>query len=169
MSRAVQRPVRPPLIAVVHRTSRALQTDMVDEAHRAGHPEIKQAHNAVFATLHGEGQRAVDMAARMGITRQSMGEIVREMVGLGILEMVADPADGRAKLVRYSEAGLATADQGFRHIAHLEERFVQEFGREDYETTRRVLGRVADMLEADSAAESTGESAEPPPRAARGS
>src|SRR6476469_1604186 len=130
MSSAPRRPDQKPFIAVVHRTDRALQTDMVDEAHRAGHPEIKQAHNAVFATLHSQGLRAVDMAARMGITRQSMGEIVRELVGLGILEMTPDPADGRAKLVRYSEHGLAVAADGFEHISDLERRFVEEFGRD---------------------------------------
>ena len=52
------------------------------------------------------------MAARAGITRQSMGEVIREMVDLGLLEMVADPDDRRAKLVRYTDAGLAVAQGG---------------------------------------------------------
>jgi DNA-binding MarR family transcriptional regulator len=138
-----------PLIAVVHRTNKALQTDMVEEAQRQGHVEIKQAHNAVFATLHDDGMRAVDMAAQTGMTRQSMGEIIRDMVGLGILEMVPDPTDGRAKLVQFSEHGRDLAAQGFAHIRELEERFVREFGRQDWETTRRVLQRVAEILEAD--------------------
>jgi DNA-binding MarR family transcriptional regulator len=144
-----------PLIALVHRTNKALQSDMVEEAHRQGHRQLKQAHNAVFATLHEEGLRAVDMAAQMGITRQSMGEIVREMVDLGILEMIPDPTDRRAKLVRYSEEGLRVAAQGFAHIGDLERRFAEEFGREDYETTRRVLVRVAEILEADNAEPTT--------------
>ena len=37
------------------------------------------------------------MAARAGITKQSMGEVVRELVDLGVLEMVVDPTDRRAK------------------------------------------------------------------------
>jgi DNA-binding MarR family transcriptional regulator len=140
-----------PFIAVVHRTNKALQTDMVEEAHRQGQLGIKQAHNAVFGTLHEEGMRAVDMAAQMGMTRQSMGEIIRDMVGLGILEMVPDPTDGRAKLVRFSEHGRDVAAQGFAHIRELEDRFVKEFGRKDWATARRVLRRVAEMLEADNA------------------
>ncbi|MBF4769036.1 winged helix-turn-helix transcriptional regulator [Nocardioides agariphilus] len=152
MSRAEPvRPTSPPLIALVHRANKALQANMVAQAHRQGHPEIKQSHNAVFGTLHGEGQRAVDMAASMGITRQSMGEIVREMVQLDILEMVPDPADRRAKLVTFSAHGLEVAAAGFRHIGALERRFAEEFGAADYETARRVLVRVAEMLEADDA------------------
>jgi DNA-binding MarR family transcriptional regulator len=156
MSRAEPvRPDRTPLIALVHRTDKALQTDMVEEAHRRGHVGIKQAHNAVFATLHAAGARAVDMAAWMGITRQSMGEIVRDLVGLGILEMVPDPADGRAKLVTYTDEGRQVAADGFGHIQDLERRFAEEFGAADYETARRVLVRVAEMLEADSAEPAT--------------
>src|SRR5215203_3054171 len=98
MSSALGRPEFKPLIALVHQVNKALQTDMVEEAHRRGHVEVKQAHNAVFATLQAGGSRAVDMAAWMGITRQSMGEILRDMVEVGLLEMVPDPVDRRAKL-----------------------------------------------------------------------
>jgi DNA-binding MarR family transcriptional regulator len=139
------------LIALVHRANKALQTDMVVSAHRAGHRAIKQAHNAVFATLHATPQRTTDMAAAMGITRQSMGEIVREMVDLGILDMVPDPDDGRAKLVGYSEEGLRIAQDGFDHIRDLEQRFVEELGAEEYDIARRVLRRVAEMLDAEAA------------------
>src|SRR5688500_606083 len=92
-----------PLIALVDRANRALQADMVRIAHLRGHPEVKPAHNSVFGTLSAEGSRASDMAARAGITRQSMGEIIREMVDLGILEMRPDPEDRRAKLVTYTD------------------------------------------------------------------
>ena len=87
------------------------------------------------------------MAARAGITRQSMGEIVREMVSLGVLEMKQDPDDRRAKLVTYTEAGLAFARDGFRHIIDVEERIVAELGAEDYETARRVLERVVTLVD----------------------
>jgi len=120
------------LIGLVDRANRALQSDMVRQAHRQGHPEVKYAHNAVFSTLNEAGARASDMAARAGITRQSMGEIIREMVALGILEMRPDPHDRRAKLVTYTKAGLEHARSGFQHIIDLEMRFADEFGDEEY-------------------------------------
>lgn len=147
MSSDWRRPVRIPLIALTYRAYRAMATDMVTTAHRAGYTGIKQSHNAVFATLGPEGMRAVDMAARMGITRQSMGEIIREMVALGILEMRPDPTDRRAKLVVYSEEGRRVAAQGFAHIQDLDRRFAEEFGEADYETARRFLQRIAKLLE----------------------
>ena len=87
------------------------------------------------------------MAARAGITRQSMGEVIRDMVALGILEMAPDPHDRRAKLVRYTTAGLELAREGFQHIIDLEERFIDEFGEDEYEIVRRVLGRLVPLLD----------------------
>lgn len=136
-----------PLIALVDRANRALQADMVRTAHLHGHPEVKPAHNSVFATLSEEGSRASDMAARAGITRQSMGEIIREMVDLGILEMRPDPDDRRAKLVTYTDHGRRVAADGYRHLIELERRFEEEFGTVEYATTREILARIAPLLE----------------------
>lgn len=147
MSRPPEAPARKPLIALVDRAHRALQTHMVREANARGDYPIKHSHNAVFARLPFEGARAADMAALAGITRQSMGEIVREMVEMGLLEMVPDPQDGRAKLVRYTAEGMEFAKGGYRHLVELEELFAQEFGHKEYEVVRDVLDRLVGLLE----------------------
>jgi DNA-binding MarR family transcriptional regulator len=134
------------MIALVHRADRAFQTHMVKEAHSRGRPDIKPAHNAIFSIMGAEGERASSLAAHAGITRQSMGEVVRDLVGLGILEMVPDPEDGRAKVIRYTEEGTRFTNVGMRHIRSLEDRFVEEFGA-DYEAARFVLERVVAVLE----------------------
>jgi DNA-binding MarR family transcriptional regulator len=144
---------RKPLIALVDRANRALQTDMVRTGHLRGHPELKPAHNAVLGTLSPEGSRAAEMAVRAGITRQSMGEVIRDLVALGILEMRPDPEDARAKLVTYSEHGRAVAADGYEHLRELETRFAEEFGEEDYAVARNVLSRIADLLDRWSAEE----------------
>jgi DNA-binding MarR family transcriptional regulator len=133
------------MIALVHNADRAFQAHMVREAHARGRPDIKPAHNHLFGILGDEGDRAANLAARAGITRQSMGEVIRELVDLGILEMVPDPEDGRAKIVRYSADGRRFASRGYRHLRELEELFESEFG-EDYESARRVLERVVGLL-----------------------
>ncbi|MFG1906242.1 hypothetical protein [Kribbella sp. NPDC048928] len=162
MSRAQPRRLdRKPLIALVDRANRALQSDMVRRAQADGHTEVKMAHNAVFGTLHAGGARAADMAARAGITRQSMGEVIRDMVGLDLLEMRSDPNDGRAKVVDYSEHGLAVAGDGFRYLTELDRRLEQEFGEQEYAVVRDVLDRLVGVLdrfaaEADQASSSAG-------------
>jgi DNA-binding MarR family transcriptional regulator len=140
------KPDRKPLIALVHRADRAFETHMVKEAHARGRTDLKPAHNALFGIMGAEGERASSLAARAGITRQSMGEVIRDLVRLGILEMVPDPADGRAKVVHYTEKGIRLTNEGLRHLRSLEDRFVEEFGA-DYEAAREVLERVVTLLE----------------------
>jgi DNA-binding MarR family transcriptional regulator len=136
-----------PFIALVDRANRALQADVVRSVHRNGHPEIKPAHNMVFGTLSRDGSRAAEMATRAGITRQSMGEVIRELADLGILEMRPDPDDRRAKVVTYTEHGRRVAGHAYEHLQELERRFAAEFGEREYEIARDVLARLVDLLD----------------------
>jgi DNA-binding MarR family transcriptional regulator len=119
---------------------------MVREAHGRGRTDIKPAHNHLFGILGLDGDRSANLAARAGITRQAMGEVIRDLVDLGILEMVPDPQDKRAKIVRYTDEGRAFASAGYRHLADLEDRFAEEFGVEGYEAVRAAMQRITEIL-----------------------
>ena len=138
MSREIRPLNRKPMISLVEKAAHALGSDMVRTAHANGFTEVRLAHDAVFGNLPGEGARITDMAARAGITKQSMGEVVRELVALGICRMEPDPGDRRAKVVTYTDYGHQVTDRGFRHLQQMERRLARTFG-EDYETARRVL------------------------------
>jgi DNA-binding MarR family transcriptional regulator len=137
---------RKPLIAIVARAERVLATDMLRAAHERGHAQIRPAHDPVFATLPQEGARASDMAARAGITKQSMGEAIRDMVALGLLEMREDPTDRRAKLVTFTDAGLEVAQDGKRYMHALEQQWIEKFGEQEYETAREVLEGIVELM-----------------------
>lgn len=145
-SRVPRRPSRIPLIALVFRANRAMQSDMVHQAQTRGYGQAKAAHNAVFGTLPMEGARSADLAARAGITRQSMGEVIRELVDIGVLEMKPDPADRRAKLVTYTQEGLRQVQRGGEHIADFEDRMIAELGQEGYEQLRVGLHKIVEVL-----------------------
>ena len=138
MSREILPLNRTPMIALVEKAAQGLGVEMIKASHGAGFTEMRLAHNAVFSTLPGEGARITDMAARAGITKQSMGEVVRELVDLGICRIEPDPNDGRAKIVTYTDYGRQVTDPGFRHLQQMERRLARTFG-EDYETARSVL------------------------------
>lgn len=137
---------RKPLIAIVDRLLRLLSSDMIRAAHERGHAQIRPAHDPVFATLPSQGARASDMAVRAGITKQSMGEAIRDMVDLGLLEMTEDPTDRRAKLVTFTQAGTELAKDGKRHMYALEQVWMDKFGKENYETAREVLEGIVELM-----------------------
>ncbi len=147
MSRLEDKPDHKPLIAVIDHALRSLREDMVAVGRARGFSQLRLAHDALFATLSGsKGERSSDLAARAGITKQAMGEVVRELVDLGIVEMTPDPEDGRAKLVTYTKKGREFASRGFRHILDVEQSLIEIVGQDAFDTTVEVLGRVDEAL-----------------------
>lgn len=147
MSRLEGKPDHKPLIAVVEYARRALTDDMVNEGRARGFPELRLAYDALFATLSKpEGERSSELAARARITKQAMGEVVRELADLGIVEMTPDPEDRRAKLVTYTKKGREFASGGFRHLLEVEQSLVEIVGQEAFDTTIAVLGRIPDAV-----------------------
>jgi DNA-binding MarR family transcriptional regulator len=71
-----------------------------------GHTELLPSHQVVFAGLGRDGTRLTVLAQHAGMTKQAMGQIVDDLEQLGYVERTPDPNDGRAKIVRFTAAGL---------------------------------------------------------------
>jgi DNA-binding MarR family transcriptional regulator len=71
------------------------------------YPEVTPAMKHVLLFVERDGSRVTELAELAGMTKQSMSEHVDGLVALGLLERTRDPADGRAKLIRPTRAGLA--------------------------------------------------------------
>lgn len=75
-----------------------------------GFPEIRPAHSVIFRNIAPEGSRASDLAQRAGITKQSVSYLIETLEADGYAETIADPTDGRARLVRLTRKGNAAMD-----------------------------------------------------------
>jgi DNA-binding MarR family transcriptional regulator len=71
-----------------------------------GHTELLPSHQVVFAGIGRDGTRLTVLAQHAGMTKQAMGQIVDDLEHLGYVERTPDPTDGRAKIVRFTAAGL---------------------------------------------------------------
>ena len=100
-----------------------------DRLSEQGHPHIRPAHGNVFQWLDDEGTRVSVLADRAQMTKQSMGELVAHLEAHGYVERVPDPFDGRAKLVRVTEAGRDVYPLARAAIAEVEARWAERLGR----------------------------------------
>jgi DNA-binding MarR family transcriptional regulator len=71
-----------------------------------GHTRLQPSHQVVIASLGHSGTRLTELSQRAGMTKQAMGQIVDDLEQLGYVAREPDPADGRAKIVRFTAAGL---------------------------------------------------------------
>jgi DNA-binding MarR family transcriptional regulator len=76
-------------------------------ARALGHKDLRPAHARLMVFLGWEGSRITDIARAQDVTKNAVGQLVTELEDLGYVERVPDPADGRAKVVRYTRKGRA--------------------------------------------------------------
>ncbi|MCA9712939.1 MAG: MarR family transcriptional regulator, partial [Myxococcales bacterium] len=72
-----------------------------------GQELLRPSHMALFPHIDLEGTRQVELARRLGISKQAVGIMIADLEAMGVVERVADPRDRRAKLICFSEAGRA--------------------------------------------------------------
>jgi len=73
--------------------------------HERGFAGIRLVHIALIRNVDENGTRISEIARRAGMTKQATGQLVAEFVELGFIRLVPDPADGRAKIARYTAKG----------------------------------------------------------------
>lgn len=86
-----------------------------------GHAETRISHVSLTRNLDVEGTRLTELARRASISKQAMGELVDQCAELGLVGRSADPNDGRARVVKFTPAGLVWLDD-FRAAVDVAER-----------------------------------------------
>ena len=126
---------------------------LVDERARArvnaeaGRIVARPSTMALFPHLDLEGTRVVDLAARLQISKQAVSQRVAELVEHGIVEVVPDPDDGRARLVRFTPHGLAAIHHGLGVLVSLERELAGTIGADRMAGLGETLALLSDALD----------------------
>jgi DNA-binding MarR family transcriptional regulator len=107
----------------------------------AGHP-IRMAHSMVFVHMELQGIRLTELANRAGMTPQAMGELVDDLQRMGYVERIADPSDGRAKLIVLTDLGVDNLQAAFDTIAGIEDQLADLLGRRGLLDLRANLRKI---------------------------
>ena len=109
----------------------------------AGSTPLRPSQIRLLSLTPLEGMRVTDLADRLGMTKQSLGELATGLERDGMVESVRDPADGRVRILRPTEAGLAAVAAAERVIAEVEAEWRARVGPERWDRLRDILGDVA--------------------------
>ena len=85
--------------------SRAAESRVFDAVRAAGHDDITVAQGRIAAGIDPEGTRLTVLAERALVAKQTATALVDKLERSGYVERVADPRDGRARLVRLTAKG----------------------------------------------------------------
>ncbi len=106
---------------------------------RRGGPSITHSQSLIIMSI-GEGiSRPSAIAERLGVSRQAIHQSLRELINVGIVELVPDPDDGRAKLARLSKTGAPIQLMALEILAELEDKLAQRIGKRRLKQLREAL------------------------------
>ena len=129
-----------PLIGALLRVPwEAVRTRMLTRLRESGFDDFEPAHFTVFRYPSPDGARPSELAARLGISKQSLSYLLRELERLGYLERRPDPADLRAKRVVVSRRGKAAIAIIRSAVAELEREWAEQLGARRYAQLRSLL------------------------------
>jgi DNA-binding MarR family transcriptional regulator len=117
---------------------RQMEAEVADEPHH-----LRGSHLRLLSLTPADGMRPTELAARVGMTKQSLGEFVATMQQAGLLHVDPDPDDRRARIVRPTAKGARLQTRILEIFDETEDRWRREIGPGDWATFRKVLARLA--------------------------
>lgn len=96
----------------------------------AARAQVGAAHVHITRHLDVAGTRPGVLAERAGISKQAMGDLVAQCEAWGLVTRAPDPHDARARVVRFTDTGLAWQQAFRRAIAQAEAEFRAAVGAE---------------------------------------
>lgn len=108
-----------------------------------GYHDLRPSHGNVLEQLELEdGVRLTDLAARAGMTPQSMGQLVDDLERLGYLERSPDPEDRRAKRIHLTARGKENVRVAARVAEAMERDLIDLVGESRFRAFRRTLEEI---------------------------
>ena len=110
-------------------------------------PKFRHIHTSIIPHIDLEGTRQTEIARRMNVSKQAIGPLINEMVGMEVLKQIPDPKDGRAKLISFNQEGPLNMDIALE-IAHLMEKKIEkELGSSKVAQLKELLWATLMVLE----------------------
>ncbi|WP_169811804.1 MarR family winged helix-turn-helix transcriptional regulator [Nocardia sienata] len=104
-----------------------------------GFAEVRAAQAQIFLAVDGAGTRAGVLAQRTHMTKQAMAEQVGRLERAGYLEVVADPDDRRARLVRLTKKGEEAVEAAATAVDMFDRWLVSRIGTTEVDALRATL------------------------------
>lgn len=140
------RPAVPPLLFVMKPVVDWAEARLIAILRETGFAQARPAFNPVFVHLPADGCRLTELAARAGMSKQAMAEVVEELIALGYVARFPDPSDGRAKVLVRTDAGLALHGRALEAFARIDGELAALIGHEAMARLRAAAEDAAAAL-----------------------
>jgi DNA-binding MarR family transcriptional regulator len=109
----------------------------------ASFPGLRMRHYRLLSFVPAEGERLSRMTTDSGLTKQALAQALAPLQAGGYVEVVPDPSDRRARLVRLTDRGRLVNETVRRRLSAVEREWALRVGEDRYAVTRGVLADLA--------------------------
>lgn len=126
---------------------RAMESRVLAALAVKGFDDMTIAQARLAARIGPDGTRVTDLAEQAQVTKQTAGFLVDQLEKSGYVHRVPDPADGRARLVRFTERGQAVLVVAREAEIETETEWVRHLGTRGADQLRRQLTRLREITD----------------------
>ncbi len=109
-----------------------LQRELVDALRDAGYGELSQLQHPLMRYPPADGLRPSQLAERLQLSKQAVNDSLRDFESLGLIRLERDPADGRARIIRFTEVGWRFYQEAAEASGRVGERWAAQIGEERF-------------------------------------
>ena len=113
---------------------------------QAGYTSTRLSHVNLTRHLDLEGTRITELARRARMTNAAMTELIDQCEQLGLVQREADPADARARVVRFTEEGQLWLAAFGKALRKAERELVREIGEPAAQALYGPMAAYADAV-----------------------
>ena len=121
------------------------------ELAKRGHPHVRANHEFAMRAIEAGAASAVDLAAKLGTTKQAVAKTIASLEARGYVMREADPADGRRKPLLLTPHGHDMLAQGQAILDDLRHAWAKKIGERRFadveNVLRELLGASAEVLD----------------------
>lgn len=128
-----------PLALELLRASSWFNDAMAERMRRRGYPLLTPSQSYVMAQLLIGPARPSDLARGLGVSRQAVHQLLRPLVDADLVEIRADPTDGRATLVHPTDTAAEFGRVAAEEHAAVERLLADRIGAADLADLRRIV------------------------------
>jgi len=104
-----------------------------------GMPNLPRTKSMIMVNISDGITRPSDLARNIGISRQAIQQTLVEMERDGLVTLMKDPSDGRAKIVKFSRRGAGIGKAAYEALAHIETELAKRIGADSVKKLRKAL------------------------------
>lgn len=125
---------------------RSMDERVVRAVREAGY-EVTVAQARLAQRIAEDGSRLTDLADQAQVTKQTASQLVAALEHEGLVERVPDPADGRARLIRFTDRGRAASSRAQEVVMGVEQEWTEHLGSELTACLRDALTRLSEITD----------------------